>query len=408
MPRKSRDASRTANLRARAVRQLRVAGSVSPPPLHITDVDELSQEVRIHQVELEMQYDELSRQHLEAERGRIKYQSLYDRAPAGYFSLDEEGIVREVNEAGEALLDEPRRLILNRRFLVFVASSARVACLEFCTRVLETKGPESIELLLEKKDRSVVTVLVSAIAGRFDRKSQREIRLAVFDIGAQRREPEALAAKVEAMRERDRTRIARQIHDELGETLTNFRMDLSWLQAQQHQLSYQRLPVVEKLGSMLNLIDATMAKVKNIAKELRPILLDQLGLLPALEYLANDYETRTGIRCTFSQAIGQGEFNRTLSTSLFRIVQEALTNIARHAHASLVQITIREQGGHLLLEIVDNGRGITQIEASSPESLGILSMKERAALLGGEATIEGRSGEGTRVAVLIPSNPLSA
>jgi len=379
-----------------------VAGSIQPSPLQITDADELAQELRIHQVELEMQYDEFNRNHMESERGRIKYRSLYDSAPAGYFTLNEEGNILEVNGAGEALLDEPRRLILNRRFLVFVSSSSRLACLEFCARVLETESQDSIELLLERKDRSVIPVLVSAIAGRFGGKARPEIRLAAFDITAQKQQPVALATRIETMREQDRTRIARQIHDELGETLTNLRLDLSWMEAQQHQLSYQRLPVVDKLRGMLALIDATIAKVQNIAKELRPILLDQLGLLPALECLANEFQTRNGIRCRISHGDIQLELDRVRSTALFRIVQEALTNIARHARASSAQVVLRQQGGHLLLEVLDNGRGITDAESFSPESLGMLSIKERASMLLGEAVIEGRPGGGTRVAVLIP------
>jgi signal transduction histidine kinase len=145
-----------------------------------------------------------------------------------------------------------------------------------------------------------------------------------------------------------------------------------------------------------------MQSVRRIATELRPVVLDQLGLIPAIEWQAHEFQSRTGIRCTLDIYLRSVTLPHAGSTAMFRIFQEILTNVARHAQASAVNITLQEQAGSLVLEVRDNGRGVTDAELSDPQSLGLVGMRERALLMGGNATFVGNPGIGTSVKVRIP------
>ena len=208
-----------------------------------------------------------------------------------------------------------------------------------------------------------------------------------------------LARRIESVREEERTRIAREIHDELGQTLTGLKLDIGWVKQQSHQIPAQML---EKLDCMARMADTTIQTVRNIATELRPVILDRAGLLPALEWYSKEFEGRTGIKCRLTFLLRQVRLDQDRSTAVFRIFQEILTNIARHANASNVTVNVRESAGKLVVEVADNGRGITDAELANAKSLGLLSMRERATLSGGETSIEGIPGQGTRVKVTMP------
>jgi PAS domain S-box-containing protein len=209
----------------------------------------------------------------------------------------------------------------------------------------------------------------------------------------------SLTARVESVREEERIRIAREIHDELGQALTGVKLELSLLR---DQLPQAPLPIVDTLQAISALVDATIQSVRRIATELRPVVLDQLGLIPAIEWQAREFQSRTGIQCTLDIYLRSVSLSQAGSTAMFRIFQEILTNVARHAQASSVNINLQEQAGGLVLEVRDNGRGVTEAELADPKSLGLVGMRERALLLGGEATIQGAVGKGTTVKVKIP------
>ncbi|MEP7153634.1 MAG: GAF domain-containing sensor histidine kinase, partial [Nitrospira sp.] len=209
----------------------------------------------------------------------------------------------------------------------------------------------------------------------------------------------SLTGRLESIREEERTRIAREVHDELGQALTGVKLELAFLR---DQLSDVRPTILARVESTVKLVDRTMQSVRKIATELRPVVLDQLGLIPAIEWQAQEFQNRTGIQCTLNIYLRTVALSVDRSTGVFRIFQEILTNVARHAQASLVDISMQEHTGHLLLQVSDNGRGITEAEVSGSQSLGLLGMRERALLLGGETTIERNLEEGTRVTVRVP------
>jgi signal transduction histidine kinase len=212
----------------------------------------------------------------------------------------------------------------------------------------------------------------------------------------------ALTSYLQQVREEERTRIARQVHDELGQALTGLKLDLSWLD---NHLPRDARTLHQKAKTMSAYIDATIQTVRRIATELRPGILDDLGLIAAIEWQAHEFEQRTGIRCSVRTTIKETMWRQDFSTVFFRIFQETLTNIIRHAQSSRVEVELTEENDRLVLTIRDNGRGITPAEAASSKSIGLVGMRERASLLGGEVQFHGLPGKGTTVSVRIPLEP---
>jgi signal transduction histidine kinase len=209
----------------------------------------------------------------------------------------------------------------------------------------------------------------------------------------------ALAGRLQSVREEESTRIAREIHDELGQALTGLKMDLTWVAK---KLPPEQKTLAAKTESMFNLIDRTIQSVRKIATRLRPEVLDEVGLGPAIEWQAKEFQKRSGIRCRLSLPPPGLVLDRERSTAAFRIFQELLTNVARHANATRIDVAMKVDQGVLVLEVEDNGKGIDDSASFNVKSLGILGMRERALPFGGSIEIEGAQDRGTRVKVSIP------
>jgi len=210
----------------------------------------------------------------------------------------------------------------------------------------------------------------------------------------------ALSTYLQSVREEERTRIAREVHDELGQALTSCKLDLSWIAS---KLPPELKPLSEKARALTAHIDSTIQTVRRISSELRPGVLDHLGLVAAIEWQANEFQNRTGIRCDVRARVREPLPDQDLATTFFRIFQETLTNVIRHAGATHVWVLLREADRRITLEVKDNGRGIEPTEIFNNQSMGLLGMRERAALLGGIFKIASiPRGKGTRVRVAIP------
>ena len=205
-----------------------------------------------------------------------------------------------------------------------------------------------------------------------------------------------LAAHLISVREEERAHIAREIHDELGQVLTGIKMEVGWLAKRLKEPA-----LLEKTESMAKLIDSTVQTVRKIATGLRPEMLDDMGLVAAVGWQAKEFQKRTGIRCR-AKLPPERKFDLEISTCIFRIFQEILTNVARHSRATRVDVELAVTGEHFKLEVVDNGVGIADSDLYGRKSLGLLGMQERAMLFGGEVGIAGTPGQGTRVSVSIP------
>ena len=209
----------------------------------------------------------------------------------------------------------------------------------------------------------------------------------------------ALAAHLQSVREEERKRLAREIHDQLGQALTAMKLDLSSLVRDFPDAQYRLL---KKASPILQFIDETIESVRRISTELRPGMLDDLGLAATVEWAAEEFAIRTGTKCLLDLSPDQISVDPETATAVFRIFQETLTNVARHAKASEVKVRLAEDDGDLTLEVRDNGMGISENELGSADSLGILGMRERALLLGGTLAIRGEAGKGTTVSLRIP------
>ena len=215
----------------------------------------------------------------------------------------------------------------------------------------------------------------------------------------------ALTARVQDAREEERKRVAREIHDELGQALTAIKIDLS-------SLAHEFPPdgrQVKKIESIANVVDQTIKSVRRISTELRPGILDDLGLIAAVEWATDEFEARTGTKCRLDLPENDSAIDSDRATAVFRILQETLTNVARHANATSVDVRLLKERGNITLEVRDNGRGVSEEQLSASGSLGIRGMRERALLLHGELTIRGVPGQGTTVWMRIPlveSKPL--
>ena len=208
-----------------------------------------------------------------------------------------------------------------------------------------------------------------------------------------------LASHLENIREEERISIAREIHDELGQQLTVLKMDISWLNK---KLIDADENVRTKITDLLQLLETTVKTVRKISSELRPSMLDDLGLVAALEWQSQEFEKRSGVKSNFLAIVPEMEIDKKVSTQIFRIYQESLTNVARHSQATEVMATLKFEKGNLILTIIDNGQGFVITGIENKKTLGILGMKERAAMMGGEYNIESTPGRGTTIIVQVP------
>jgi signal transduction histidine kinase len=237
---------------------------------------------------------------------------------------------------------------------------------------------------IEEHGRHFFTVILRDVTERVSaEEALRESREEVKDL--------ALAAG--HAREQEKSRIARELHDELGQALTALKIDVVWMK---QNLSAPTAELAGKLTEMQLLLDGTVAATRRISADLRPLVLDDLGLAAAAEWLAQNFTARTGVACELAMERDL-ELAEPYATTVFRVLQESLTNIARHARASQVEVNLHREGEDLMLHVSDNGAGFDAGAARRPGSFGLRGMRERVELLGGSVSVESAPGKGTTV-----------
>jgi signal transduction histidine kinase len=296
---------------------------------------------------------------------------------------------------GYAALDIAKRKVPNIPFIFVTGTMGEEVA-------IETLKSGATDYVLKHRLARLVPSVHRALREAQERDERRRAQEQLRESHEQLR---ALSVYLQHVREEERTRIAREVHDELGQALTSCKLDLSLLA---NKLPGNLTPLRDKAKALSAHIDATIQTVRRIATELRPGILDHLGLIAALEWQANEFQTRTGIKCDVRADLHEPVLTPDLATTFFRIFQETLTNIIRHAGATHVVVYLKEAAGRIILEVKDNGRGISPKEISNTRSMGLLGMKERAALLGGTFKIgPGPNGKGTLAVVSIPLRRLS-
>jgi PAS domain S-box-containing protein len=252
-----------------------------------------------------------------------------------------------------------------------------------------------VEANVKKVDNNHVMAIARDVTER--KKVQKELEKS-------HKQLRQLSTHLETVREEERTNIAREIHDELGQQLTGLKMDLSSLNK---KIPVENKAARKKIASMMALLDITMKTVRHISSELRPGILDDLGLTDALTWQSSEFEKRTGVHCQFKSKLRLRSFEKNLSTGIFRVYQETLTNVARHAKATKVSTTLEADSDSITLKVQDNGKGFNEAEIKNKNTLGLIGMKERAMMFGGKLSIESEKGKGTVVTLLVPIKALS-
>jgi len=325
--------------------------------------------------------------------------------PGLFCMTDEEGTILRWNRQQETVLGYSQEDLVRMKAWDYVDAELRAPFAQVFADG-DGNGPKEQETVLLTKDGKklpcLMTRLKKNIGGKYYLFSIgtdiSELKQIENDLRTSRDQLRMLAGRLESVREEERTLIAREIHDQLGQDLTGIKMNVSLLSKKLCKACAEK----ENFSYTNELINNAIHSVRKIATDLRPSVLDELGLVAAIEWQAREFERQTGIACTVSIADRHLEVEQGRSTAFFRILQEALTNVARHANASAAQVSFGSLNCAYRLRIEDNGKGISPREVEEPTSLGILGMKERALPFGGTVTISGRDGKGTQVLAHFP------
>jgi PAS domain S-box-containing protein len=346
------------------------------------------------------------RQIEEVSRHEEKFRNLFENSLVGMFrlSFDDWSIL----EGNSSL------------FRILAATSVEDANMAFSTMPLTDRDRFKTTLLGGETVRGFETRFITAqgtidvaisgklfvesgfVEGVIEDVTQR--KRAEKQLKSSNRQLSVLAAKLQAAREEERKNVALLVHDELGQPLTAVKIYLNVALDSLRVRGNESAEAVEKLKSSLVLVDKCLGIVKNLASQLRLSVLEHFGLKEAMEIEISHFQAFSGIECAFTADLVDVQFELDQSTAIFRIFQEALTNIARHAEASSADITLKRNGRAILLTISDNGRGIDTDETETSDSLGIMAMRERASFLGGTLAISGTRGKGTTVRLEVPLN----
>ncbi|MCB2019921.1 MAG: PAS domain S-box protein [Burkholderiaceae bacterium] len=349
----------------------------------------------------------------EIEALRRSFRTVVEFAPNAVWIAEAERIVF-VNRACIALFGaDSADQLLGRSIYELLHAPSRDAVRAAVARVLRCGdgGGDGMTLLGERVERLDGTLRDVDIAlAALPDHGQTTLQMVISDVTRQRRESleqeqarealRKLSQRLVEVREEERRRIARELHDELGQRLTALKMELASLAPKS-----RRSALRERIGGMLEMLDDTVASLRRISADLRPLMLDDLGLDAAIEWLARDAARRMGIEVTVKLADSVPALDERVSIALYRMVQEALTNIARHAHASDVHIELAQQSGELVLTVCDNGVGFPAGAAAKEGSFGLLGIRERALALGGTLEVDNPPAGGGRLCVRVPLAP---
>lgn len=364
--------------------------------LPMADAESLAHELRVHQVELESQNEELRQAQLDLAAARDRFIDLYDFAPVGYFTLDSSGRFVEVNLTASALLGVQRRSLLGQPVQRFVVPADAARWREHLQTALQQDGNHRIELSIQPVDAMPVHAQLDGMrvltAG-----AQPLLRMALTNV-TQRKLAEMdqrIVAEVVKAREAERQRVARELHEDLGQRLSALKMDLT-------SLPSARGALVERVATMLDTLDDAVATVRRISSELRPMMLDDLGLNAAMEWLACDAGRRLGLTVTLELDEVEPGLDESATIGMYRIVQEALAHVARHARAREVGIRLKRFGDELRLSLQYGGTGWPLPPPAGDDPDTSRPLREHARLLGGRLALHRLPGGGQRITLSLP------
>lgn len=416
------------------------------------DTRRVLHELRVQRIELELQNEELQQTKAEVDASLKKYTDLYDFAPVGYFSIDEAGLILDVNLTGAALLGVERSRLIKRRFQLFTAVPNRAAFDVFLKSIFAGHKKRVCETSLLRTDRRCFWADLQAMSAVVDGGARKWCRVAVIDVSARkraeetqrrvdelatknrhleeeivRRHAEEMLLKKNEMRafqslreaqalqeqlrqmahqllmveENQRKQISRELHDKICQLLVGINMHLTLFAK---TAASDPKGIRRTLVPLRRLVVSGVKIVHRFARDLRPSALDDLGLIPALRAYIADFPKRKGREIQLSAFPGVDVLNNDKRTVLYRVVQEALVNAAKHARATVIKVSVLKAPDGVCLEITDNGRGFDMnrhCSESGIKRLGMVGMRERVEMVGGCLVVESAPGRGTTVRAMI-------
>jgi PAS domain S-box-containing protein len=436
-------------LRRRAEERLRTETPTQPSG----DPFRIMHELQVHQIEMEMQNEELREARNRLEDLVERYTDLYDFAPVAYFSLDETGRIQQANLPGAAMLGVERSKLRQRRFASFVEHRYLAILEDFLRKVFGDAGKQVAELAIETTAQETVWVDLQATKTISPADGKPLCRLAVSDVTARKRAAEA-QLRVEALeamnialeneisrrrtvekslrqsrqiqtlllkeskrmeeelrllshqilhtQEEERKRISQNLHDEIAQTLVAINVHLATLA---RRATSNPSAIAGEIVETQKMVERSVESVHRFAMGLRPTQLDDLGLIPALQGYINEFQTRTKIPILLTVARDLKPLGDMRSVALYRIAQAALTNVANHAEASRIKINVRQTQRSLSMTIHDDGKSFDALKALSStkiKRLGLIGMRERVEMVGGKFKIASSPGKGTTIRVTVP------
>jgi PAS domain S-box-containing protein len=453
---KKRNPSKPKSLRVRSEHQLGKKLAGKEEAAIGNETQRLFHELQVHQIELELQNEELNHANAAASAALEKFTDLYDFAPVGYFSLDEKGLMAELNMAGAVLLGVERSRLTGRRFQLFVVPNDRPVFQSFLDRLFSRSGRQYTEIELLREGASPFWAELAGVSVPLTTEAPRLSRIVVSDISARRlaekehkhigvlaaanrkleKEIELRRASEVALRaseqrfrkllyqsrllqarlrlmthemlkaqEDQRKKISRELHDEVSQILLGVNVQLE-IFAKVAVLNPKG--VRKAIGPVRRMVEAAVRIVHRFARELRPAMLDDLGLIPTLRTYIKDLPGRRGFRIRMSADPRVEALSNDGRTVLYRIAQEALTNVVKHAHATIVVVSVLKTPTGVSLEVADNGKAFDVSRLASSEwrnRLGLTGMRERVEMFGGEFSVTSASGTGTSIRAEVPFRP---
>jgi PAS domain S-box-containing protein len=412
-------------------------------------------ELEVHQIELEMQNTELQRVRDDMEAALERYTDLYDFAPVGYFSIDDEGLILEVNLTGAASLGVERSRLIRLRLQRFVAPASRTIFRTFLEKVFAGFKYQFCEALLLKEGGGTFWASFRAMSAVCPKGARKWCRVTFEDITVRKQAEEAqhrlevladtnrglnreiarrqtvekalqqsehhqsrllkqshhmqeqlrhLSHQILHAQEEERKRISRELHDEIAQTLVGINVHLAALT---REAADNPRDLRQKIVRTQRLVEKSVDVVHQFARELRPAALDDLGVVPALHAYMKEFTKRTGIHIHFTTFTSSRirQLNNATRTVFYRVAQEALTNVARHAQASLIEVNIEKLPNAICLKIKDNGKSFQAqrvMHSKQNTRLGLIGMRERLEMVGGNFSVESAPGKGTTIRAQIP------
>jgi PAS domain S-box-containing protein len=383
--------SRATFLRQQAEERLRITNR-DITHMSAAEVQRVVHELQVTQIELQLQNEELQQVQEELEAARNRYQYLYDYSPVGYLTLTPEGVILEANLTAATLLATDRKLLIGTLLTRLLATETRDTLYLHLRQVAKESGQCSCDVVLSHATGPRHWLRLESVAERSALGLMTQCRMVVLDITA-RKKAEAARQLLE-VQETERRHLARELHDEVMQTLTALQMNLDLLADQQPTIS-------SNLSTSMALVDDLMEQVRTLSLELRPIGLDELGLARALEWYCQHQVPKLGLHARYTCDSALSRPNPTVETACFRVVQEAVTNVAKHARVSEVWIDLHREGDTLHLTIRDQGVGFDvrthHQHAAQDAGVGLQGMEERLQLIGGRLDIRSAPRHGTEI-----------